>query len=304
VDFGSAHYRQKYYNEIAHEYYFIGNEMLHYKKSLSFDRNNLALECYRKSIDILSQYAPTEHKTTAECYGSMAQIYATPGINESHLAAIEHYEKALANIPSDTSEFLLIDRLSSYWKAVADSYLLTDQFNLAIDSLLKAIEYYRRYLHVQVDINKPYYETVAIVVNENISACYNKIADTYEVLASEYRKKSFTDIEPEIGTRVSFIHKLITEPVAVESQLFDKRIITVLLSAQPAVRATKIFKCLHDDELALFERKEKRFKCDKCNKIFEFGIPSWRCTEHNYHKCCRCLIKEIQYFNCKLLEGL
>ncbi|CAF3312601.1 unnamed protein product [Rotaria sp. Silwood2] len=304
VDFSSAHYLSKYYNEIAREYYSIGNSILEYKKIFSFNRIDLALECYRKSIDILSYYAPKEHKIIAKCYGSMAKIYVTISNKESHSAAIEHYEKALASIPSDTSNALLIDLLSSFSKQVADAYVVTDQFNLAIDSLLKAIEYDRRYLHVTMDANKPYYGNVTASTNKKISMCYNKIADIYEILASKYRNKSLTDLEYTDPIHDLFTLKLIAEPDALEPQPFDKRIIDILLSAQAVVKATKIFKCLHDHELTLCERKEHGYACDKCYTHFTFEVPSWRCTEHNYDKCCRCLAKEIYYFNCKLLEEL
>ncbi|CAF4493720.1 unnamed protein product [Rotaria socialis] len=100
--FSSAHYLPEYYNEIAQEYYFIGNTIREYNKSFTFDTNSLALKCYRKCVDILSHYAPKEHRSIAECYDSIAKSYVTIGSNEFHSAAIEHYEKALLNIPSDT----------------------------------------------------------------------------------------------------------------------------------------------------------------------------------------------------------
>ncbi|CAF3430531.1 unnamed protein product [Rotaria socialis] len=264
--FSSAHYLPEYYNEIAQEYYFIGNTIREYNKSFTFDTNSLALKCYRKCVDILSHYAPKEHRSIAECYDSIAKSYVTIGSNEFHSAAIEHYEKALLNIPSDTSCAWLINLLKTYSKSIADLYIVAEQFNLAICHLLKAIEYERRYLHITMNINMPYYAHAAVTTNKNISKCYNKVVDIYEILASRYRTKSLTDLETTKDRHDSFNCQY-------------------LLPVQAATRATTIFKCLHDHELALYYHDIHGHTCDKCHTYYESGVPSWRCEEHDSDKC-------------------
>ena len=289
IDF-SAKYFPQFHLEIATTYLSVGKN--------------------EEAMKLFLMYAPGDKESIIDCYSELARSSHTLG-NFSHEIAC--YEKVIEFLLENSAQLHYMRRLSYTYKRIADAYFSSGQINPAADWFKKAIECFKRVFLLETSSDKPYRTTIQASYNGYIEECYDRLADIYQEIgdaeaADDARRKASTDlitIDPKLEHDNKIMDLTVPHIWPGCPKEFNQKLIDKLVIAQAQVKQTDIYKCSKGDELQGIVCNWN-WSCSVCERWHESNVPTWKCScvPYCYHKCDRCIVKELLRFDYKRFHSI